>query len=59
VSWQRVGDVALNITERLNEPQILKITVRHISSEPQVIRVPVRVIEHEPLVLRVRVEKAS
>jgi hypothetical protein len=52
--WQQIGDVARDITERLERRVI--ITVHHVSQEPQVLRVPITVIEQEPLVLKIEVE---
>jgi hypothetical protein len=45
MSWRQIGDVALDMTERLNEPRLLKLTVCHVSSEPRVVKVPIRVVE--------------
>jgi hypothetical protein len=59
VSWQPIGDVARDITERLNEPRMLKITVRRLTHEPLIFKIPVANLEQEPLVLQIKVESAS
>jgi hypothetical protein len=58
VSWKPIGDVALDITERL-EPRVIKVTVHHVSQEPQVIKVPITTIERAPLVLKIEVERRT
>jgi hypothetical protein len=59
MSWRQIGVVVRDITERLDEPRVLKLTVCHVSSEPRVIKVPIRVVEQAPLVLQIEVEGAS
>jgi hypothetical protein len=58
-NWQPIGDAARDITERLNEPLVLKITVRHVNQEPQVVKVPIRVIEQAPLILKIKMGDRS
>jgi len=59
MTWQQIGDVALDITERLNEPRVLKLTVHHVGSEPRVVKVPIRVVERAPLILQISVASGS
>jgi len=59
MSWQQIGDVALDITERLDEPRVLTLTVYHVRQEPRVVEIPITVVEQAPLVLQIEVESAS
>jgi hypothetical protein len=59
MSWQQIGDVALDITERLDEPRALKLTVYHVSSEPQIVKVPITVIEQAAMILKIEVVGAA
>ena len=59
MTWRQIGDVARDITERLDEPRVLKITVHRVTHEPLVFKVPVAKLEQEPLVLQIKVESAS
>ena len=58
-SWQQIGDVARDITERLDEPRVLKITVHRLTHEPLIFKVPIAKLEREPLVLQIKMESAS
>jgi hypothetical protein len=59
MSWQQIGDVARDITERLDEPRVLKITVHRLTHEPRVIEVPIAYIKKAPLVLQIEVALRS
>ena len=59
MSWQQIGDVARDLTERLNEPRVLKITVHRLTHEPLIFKVPVAKLEQKTLVLQIKVEGAS
>jgi len=59
MTWRQIGDVARDITERLDEPRVLKITVHRVTHEPLVFKVPVANLEREPLVLQIKVEGIS
>jgi hypothetical protein len=59
MSWQQIGDAARDVTERLDEPRVLKITVHRLTHEPLIFKVPVVKLEQEPLVLQIKVESAS
>jgi hypothetical protein len=59
MSWQQIGDVARDITERLDEPRVLKVTVHRLTHEPLVFKVPVANLEREPLVLQIKVDGIS
>jgi hypothetical protein len=49
MSWQQIGDLALDITERLDEPRVLKLIVYH-NQEPRVFKIPVAMVEQQSLI---------
>jgi hypothetical protein len=57
MSWQQIGDVVRDITERLDESRALKLTVYHVSPEPLVVKVPITVAEQAPMILKIEVER--
>jgi hypothetical protein len=59
MTWRQIGDVALDITERLNEARTLKLTVYHVGQEPQIVKIPIRVIEQAPMVLKIEIERET
>jgi hypothetical protein len=59
VSSKAVGAVALDITERLDKPRSLKLTVYQVSQEPQVVKVPITVIERAPMILKIELVGAA
>jgi hypothetical protein len=59
MTWKQIGDVALDIAERVDEPRVLKMTVHRLTHEPLIFKVPVTSLEQEPLVLQIKVEAAS
>jgi hypothetical protein len=59
MSRQQIGEVAHDITERLDEPRVLKITVHRLTHEPLIFKVPIAKLEREPLVLQIKMESAS
>jgi hypothetical protein len=58
MSWRQIGAAARDITERLDEPRVLKITIHRLTYEPLIFKVPVAK-EQEPLRLEIKVEAAS